>query len=337
MLTPKDEYTGKVEAWGAKWIETPLDGTGINPIQDMKYLLLLKKVFKREKPDVALCYTIKANIYACLASRSTSIPVICNVSGLGTVFLVEGLTGKIAMALYRIAFRNAGFVFFQNEDDKNLFTSKIEVKKEKLGLLAGSGIDLSGFEYTAPHFSKRTKFLMISRLIIEKGVKEYAEAASFFVDNENVEFTLVGRLDESHSRSIAKNDLDDWINKGWINYLSHSDKIKELIKEHEVIVLPSYREGTPRTLLEGAAMGRALLASDVPGCKEVVIDGENGFLFKVKDAKSLVNKVKLYLSLRMEERTKLSIASRKLAEEKYDEKHIISSYQNVIQQMTSPT
>lgn len=337
MLTPKDEYTAQVEDWGVKWIETPLDGTGINPVEDFKYLSNLRKIFKTEKPDAVLGYTIKANIYSCLAARGLSIPVICNVSGLGTTFLVEGIVRKIALALYQIAFKYASFVFFQNEEDKILFTSKINVSQEKLGIISGSGINLAEFQYSKPTLKKPTKFLMISRLIIEKGVYEFAEAAAIFKENNDVTFTLVGKFDKSHARSIEKKDLDNWIREGWINYLPHSNNIKELIAQSEVIVLPSYREGTPRTLLEGAAMGRALLAANVPGCKEVVKDGENGFLFEVRSEKSLADKIHLYLSLTRDDKLLFSVSSRKIAEEKFDESLIISSYDEVIQITTSLT
>lgn len=337
MLTPEDEYAKKVEDWGLKWITTPLDGTGINPISEVKYLLLLHRILKREKPDIVLSYTIKSNIYACLVSRLHSIPVVCNVSGLGTVFLVKGIAGKVAKLLYKLAFRSSKHIFFQNEDDKRLFTSHIYLDPQKVGLLPGSGINLTEFESVPLPSEEPVKFLMVSRLIIEKGVREYAEAASQFAGENKVTFTLVGRFDENHSRSIEKTDLDSWIEKGWISYYPHSDKIKELIASHDVVVLPSYREGTPRTLLEAAAMGRPLLASDVPGCKEVVEDGVNGFLFEVKNAKSLANKIALYLSLEGEERQKLSAASRALVEERFDESIVIERYDEVIRRIIKAT
>ncbi len=337
VLTPKDEYTEEIVKWGTKWINTPLEGTGINPAKDVRYLNQLRRIFKKELPEAVLSYTIKSNIYSCLAARRTSIPVICNVSGLGTVFLVDDLVGKFAINLYRIAFRNAGFVFFQNQDDQNLFLSKVRIPKDKIGLLPGSGIDLTAYEYASPSFGNCTKFLMISRLIIEKGVREFAEAASNFENQEDVSFTLVGKFDEMHARSIAKSELDQWISKGWIEYLPHSNHIKDLITGHEVVVLPSYREGTPRTLLEGAAMGKALLASNVPGCKEVIDDGVNGFLFEAKNTKQLVSKIKLYLSLSLDERLEMARNSRELAEEKFDEKIVIASYEKVIHRISRPT
>ena len=334
VLAPLDEYTESIIEWGVKWVETPLDGTGVNPISDIRYLKTIYSTFEKEQPNVALSFTIKSNIYSCLAGKLTSVPVICNVSGLGTVFLVKGFTGEIAMLLYRVAFRYAKQIFFQNEDDKKLFQSYIKVSDSLVEVLPGSGIDLTAFSFTEIKAVEKVKCLMVSRLIVEKGVREYAQAASHFVDDERVSFTLVGKLDEGHSRSIDQSELEEWQQKGWLNYLPHSNEINELISEHELIILPSYREGTPRTLLEGAAIGRALLSSNVAGCKEVVMDGFNGFLFEVKNHKSIIDKIKLYLSMNESERLQMGANSRKLVEERYDERIVIDKYNDSIRRIT---
>lgn len=333
VLAPKDEYTEQVAKWGAKCIHTPLDGTGANPLKDFGYIKNLHSIFRSEKPDVILSFTIKSNIYTCLAGKINRIPVICNVSGLGTVFLVKGLSGKMAMVLYRLAFRFSSHIFFQNADDKRLFSSKIKVKDEKAGVLPGSGIDLGQFEPIPYPRSKKTRFVMVSRVIIEKGVREYAEAASSFSEEENVSFTLVGKFDEHHSRSVKKEELNHWINSGWIEYKEHSDKIAEIIADHDAVVLPSYREGTSRTLLEGAAIGRPLLTSDVPGCRDVVRDGYNGFLFEAKNSKNIVDKLKLFLSLSHDERKQMAANSRALVQETYDEKIVIDMYASTIRRI----
>ncbi len=330
VLAPFDEYTSSLESWGCKVFDTSLDGTGSNPLKDIKYFNKLIILFKREKPDVVLSFTIKPNIYSSLSGRLTSIPVICNVSGLGTVFLVQGLTGKLAISLYKLAFRYSSAVFFQNPDDRDLFTSVIHVANEKVYEVPGSGIDLKEFNALPLPSNDRTKFLMISRVIVEKGVKEYAEAASFFEHDDNVSFTLVGKYDASHARSISQDQLNLWQKKGWLTYLSHSNEIMKLVREHDVIVLPSYREGTPRTLLEGAAMGRPLIATNAPGCKEVVRDGFNGFLCGVRNARNLADKMRLFLSLSNSEKQKLASNSRIVAEEKFDEQIVIDTYVEAI-------
>ena len=208
VFTPKDEYTGKVIDWGVKWIETPLEGTGANPIKDLKYLKQLHKFFKSEKPDVVLAFTIKSNIYSCLAGKFNNVPVFCNVSGLGTVFLVQGVAGKMALSLYKLAFRFSTHVFFQNHDDKKLFTSIIKIRDDKVSILPGSGIDLKRFTPTPYPKNETIKFVMVSRVIIEKGVREFAEAASYFADDNAIGFTLVGKFDEEHARSVQREELD---------------------------------------------------------------------------------------------------------------------------------
>lgn len=330
VLAPKDAYTEQIQSWGLKWIDTPLEGTGTNPIKDFRYLRQIQSTFKRERPDVAISFTIKSNIYSSLAGSLSSVPVICNVSGLGTVFLVKGLTGAIAKFLYRLAFRSAAHVFFQNTDDKDLFISHIPLPDHKIGMLPGSGINLDEFQPIPQPLNRRIQFLMIARLIVEKGVREYADAAKAFAGKDSVKFLLVGKLDEEHSRSIGQSELNQWIEEQIIEYHPHSNEIKRLIAEADAVVLPSYREGTPRTLLEGAAIGRPLLATDVAGCKEVVRDGFNGFLFKPKSAKNLEEKMRLFLSLSVEERVEMGMNSRKLVAKVFDEKKVIDIYRKAI-------
>lgn len=331
-LAPKDEYSSGLEEWGVKHIDTPLDQTGTNPIKDFAYCNHLRKVFKKESPDVVLSFTIKSNIYASLAGKITKVPVICNVSGLGTVFLVSDWLGRFALSLYRLAFKYSSFIFFQNSDDKGLFLSHVKLDDNKIGVLPGSGINLDRFTYSEFKTSDKIQVLMIARVIEEKGVRDFVEAARILKE-DNFVFTLVGKLDLNHARSIEKDEVDKWKNENLINYIPHSDTINEHIADHELIVLPSYREGTPRTLLEGAAIGRPLLASNVPGCKEVVVDGVNGFLFDVKNPQSLADKLKLYAALSNDERIRLSVNSRKLVEEKFDEKIVIKQYTETIAQI----
>ncbi|GAB4235836.1 MAG: glycosyltransferase family 4 protein [Ekhidna sp.] len=337
VLAPKDEYTTKLQSWGVQWLDTPLDGTGVNPVKDLVYLSKIQRVFSKERPDVALSFTIKSNIYASLAGKLSGVPVICNVSGLGTVFLVKGTSGKAAIMLYKLAFRFASHIFFQNEDDQKLFLSKVPLRQGRFSMLPGSGINLNDYPFSKKRPSGQLKLLMISRLIIEKGVREFATMCAAFNGDHRVSFTLVGRFDENHARTISKAELEGWISNGWLTYHPHTDKIVDMVQEHDAVVLPSYREGTSRTLLEGAALGRPLIATDVPGCREVVEDGVNGFLCKRKDADSLTQKVRLFLSLSHDERETMAMNSRRLVEAKFDEKIVIETYDSTIRQITAST
>lgn len=333
-IAPRDEYTIEIEKWGIRFIETPLDGTGTNPFREVRYLIRLIHIFQSEEIEICLSFTIKSNIYSSIAGRIAGVQTICNVSGLGTVFLVKGIIGRLAISLYKIAFRYSDFIFFQNQDDEKLFTSIIPLKSSQFKTLPGSGINLTDFAYSCPVFEKPTKFLMISRLIIEKGVREFADASLEFKDDINVSFTLVGNFNEKHSRSISEIELNEWIDDKRLTYIPHTNKIKRIIQNHEVIILPSYREGTPRTLLEAAAIGRAILTSNVPGCKEVVNEDYNGFLFDAKNSQSIVEKVKKYLALSLDIKLQFSSNSRLMVEEKFDESLIINEYVDAIHRIS---
>lgn len=333
-ISPTDEYVPKLEAWGVKHIPVELDGSGLNPAKDYAYLRLLKKILRQEKPDVILSYTIKSNIYGSLAARACKISIICNVSGLGTTFLWKGWLRRAAIALYNRAFRSTDFIFFQNADDRKLFLEQVRVNKSKTGLLPGSGIDLAHFKSSVPAFDQPIKFLMISRLILEKGVLEYLEAARKVSQGRNdIEFFLLGKFDPEHKRSINQTDFEEIVSGKSVKYLGEEDNVKSVIEEADVVVLPSYREGTPRTLLEAAAMSRPLITTDVPGCREVVSDGVNGFLCEATNAESFAQKMELFLALTTDEKKSMGDASRKLVEKRFDENIVIGEYSRKIKQL----
>ena len=193
-IAPKDIYTAEIEKWGVRHIHTPLDQTGTNPLKDFQYFNQLRSIFKSEVPAVALCFTIKPNIYASLAGKISKTPIICNVSGLGTVFLVKGWMGRVALNLYKLAFRYSTRIFFQNDDDKSLFLSYVKVEVGKIGLLPGSGINLQKFQYRELSPTLPVKVLLIGRIIEEKGVRDFVGAAEILKKlNVAVEFTLIGK------------------------------------------------------------------------------------------------------------------------------------------------
>ena len=333
-ITPTDTYEEKIGEWGVTHIPIELKSSGLNPAKDLTYLRSLKRIFKEEKPDVILSFTIKANIYGSMAARSCRIPIISNVSGLGTTFLWKGWVSRAAISLYNRAFRSTDFTFFQNADDRKLFLENVKMDSSKTGLLPGSGIDLTHFNSAPPAFQAPTKFLMISRLILEKGVLDYLAAAiEVLKERADVEFQLLGTYESDHKRSISEEDFERIKSGHVINYLGQSDDVMKVIEEADVVVLPSYREGTPRTLLEASAMSRPLISTDVPGCKEVVSDGINGFLCEPQNPESLSSKMKLFLSLSIDEKKAMGRASRKLVEKSFDEVIIINEYSRKIKQL----
>lgn len=335
-IAPQDDYSEIITGWGCKFVPIEISGTGMNPIKDGKLYFALKKILRRESPDVIVSYTIKPNIYASIASAQLKIPCICNVSGLGTVFLRKGMLRTVAITLYNFAFRYNKWIFFQNPDDQDEFLSNVKIAREKTSLLPGSGVDIDTFEYSPFSKGEDTVVLMIARLIIEKGIRDYIEAIKIIkVKYPKVRFRLLGSLDEGHVRSITKDELNEWIEAGLIDYKDHQEDVRSEIALAELVVLPSYREGTPRTLLEAGAMGKALLATDVPGCRHVVQDGENGFLFCVQNPADFAEKIQLYLSLSHDDRKKMSVKSREVVASRFDEKIVVRKYLDKIDELTS--
>ena len=291
-VAPVDDFTRHLQEAGCQHHAVTMDSRGINPIKDMALVVELWSIYRKIKPDIILHYTIKPNVYGSLAASFLKIPVVNNVCGLGTVFLKKNLLSAVAIALYRWTFRFPKKVFFQNPDDRDIFISKKLVPAASADLLPGSGIDLVRF--TPDPFKRNNKFtfLLISRLITDKGILEYIEAVKKLkAQGLEAHFQILGAKDPQHQRGIPLKLIDSWIKSNTVEYLGTTDDVRPFIKSADCIVLPSYREGTPHTLLEAASCGKPIIATDVPGCHQVVNDNYNGFLCRVKDANDLANKM----------------------------------------------
>jgi len=332
-IAPYDTYSEQLKQIGCQYEPVELDNKGANPLNDFSFTNQLYKVYRKNRPDVILQYTIKPNVYGTLAARLLNIPVINNVSGLGTVFLRDNLASRIAHALYRITFRFPKKVFFQNEDDRQLFLKRKLVKPHITAVLPGSGVDLNAFR---PHPFKRNAtftFLVIARLIYDKGIVEYAEAIrQLKKEKVNANFQLMGFKDVS-PLGIPEELLQSWIDDGLINYLGTASDVRPYIRQADCVVLASYREGTPRTLLEAISMAKPVLTTNVPGCKEAIEDGENGLLCQVKDSVDLADKLKKMIGLHDEELKRMGQKSREIAERKFNEEIIIQEYLKALQEI----
>lgn len=297
--------------------------TGTNPWSDFKSLLSMLTLIRHVQPDVVLGYTIKPVIYGTLAAWLSGVERrYALVTGLGYAFTGEvggsrRMVKALVQSLYRLALRRAHKAFFQNPDDEALF--------RHLGLLPvgtpsvvvnGSGVDVASYA-VAPLPQVAPHFLLIARLLGDKGVREYAQAAERIKSmHPQVQFSLVGWIDENPD-AIRQSELDAWVQAGTLNYLGRLQDVRPAIAQCTVYVLPSYREGTPRTVLEAMAMGRPVITTDAPGCRETVVDGDNGFLVPVKSVDAIVQAMERFiedptLAARMGQR------SRQIAEEKYD-------------------
>jgi glycosyltransferase involved in cell wall biosynthesis len=329
-MAPPDAYSQRLETeLGCRYVPIPMDNKGTNPVKDAQLTKRFYDAYRRERPDVILHYTIKPNIYGTLAARLAGIPCANNVSGLGTAFIVQNLVSRIVLGLYRFAFRFPKRVFFQNDDDRQLFLQHRLVRPEITDLLPGSGIDVDKFrpDPAAPLRHEPFTFLMIARVLYEKGVQEYFEAArQVRAAVPGTRIQLLGGIDESGGVGVKRVVFDEWMQAGHVEYLGTSDDVPSHIRQADCVVLPSYREGTPKTLLEAAALGKPLVTTDVPGCRETVVDGQNGYLCQVRSADDLAAKMLQVLRLPDAELGRMGRASRELAETKFDERLVLDKY-----------
>jgi glycosyltransferase involved in cell wall biosynthesis len=326
-IAPEDNYTPLIREAGCIHHRVKMDSRGANPIKDSALIVELFGIYRKVKPDVILHYTIKPNVYGTIAAAMLRIPVINNVCGLGTVFLKDNMVSAIAIFLYKISLRFANKVFFQNSDDQKLFIDKKLVSVNAVDTLPGSGIDLNKFQPTSFKRNKKFTFLLISRLITDKGIIEFINAVKKLRSTGmDAHFQILGAMDPLHKRGIKTDLIEEWINSGTVEYLGTTRDVREFINNADCVVLPSYREGTPRTLLEAASSSKPIIATDVPGCNNVVEHNFNGFLCKLKDVDDLADKMKTMASLSDEELKQFGTNGRAKMEAEYDESLVINKY-----------
>ncbi len=334
-IAPHDEYTHYLQEAGCIHHDLKMDSRGANPIKDSLLIFELLGIYKNIKPDVVLHFTVKPNVYGAFAAACLGIPSINNVCGLGTIFLKKNLVSWVAKRLYKISFRFPKKIFFQNADDKAIFIKKGLVKKEICDLLPGSGIDLNKFLPTPYKRNSTFTFLMMSRLIKDKGIREYIHAIRILkAKGMNAKFQILGAMDPIHARGIAVEKIESWIQEGVIEYLGKTSDVRPYIQNADCIVLPSYREGTPRTLLEAAAMAKPIVATDVPGCHQVVADGVNGFLCGVKNDVDLADKLEAMFNLTEAELQTMGKKGRNKIEREFDEEIVINKYLHTIKSIS---
>ncbi len=328
VLAPPDESVADLQDAGCSFIPLEMDVKGLNPIEDLKLVRAFRRHFLELCPDAILSYTIKNNIFGAFASRRTKVPFIPNVTGLGTAFLSGGMLQTVAELLYRSSYRNLPVVFFQNDDDRDLFLKRRLVRPGQAQLLPGSGIDLVRYPATPlPPEDEPPTFLMIARLLRDKGVYEYVEAAQRVKQRcPTARFQILGAIGADNRTAIDAAEVDAWKNQGLIEHLGTTHDVRPHIANAHCVVLPSYREGAPRTLIEGAAMARPLIATDVPGCRSIVDPDETGYLCNVKSGASLAEACLRFLDQPYADMIAMGAAGRRKMERQFDEKIIIVSY-----------
>lgn len=333
LLSPPGEYGPRLRALGLRWQPLQMDRRSVNPLRETALLLRVAALLRHERPALLHNFTIKSAVYGSLAARMAGVPARINaVDGLGYVFASNDRKARVlrpaVRALLRSALRGRNTrLILQNPDDKAAFEQFDLVESSRVRLIPGAGVDCTRF---TPHAKRRTtadqpvRILLAARLLWEKGIAEYAKAARILqAQGRNVRFLLAGTPDPGNPAAVPEATLREWVEEGVLEWLGHVGNMRELYASVDIVVLPSYyREGIPTSLTEGAACGLPLITTDMPGCREVVTDGEDGLLIQPRDAEALARAITRLLDS-PELASRLGHAARAKALDVFDEQIII--------------
>lgn len=329
VLAPNDDLSKKIIEMGCTFIPIEMESRGTNPIKDLKLINNYKKIIKSQKPDIVLTYTIKPNVYAGYVCGKLKVPYIANVTGLGTSVEQPGLLQKITLFLYKIGLKKAKCVFFQNKENLD-FMLEHNIVSNNYKLIPGSGVNLKYHSILNYPKNSTIKFLFISRILYEKGIEEYLEAAKYIKKNyPNTEFHILGKCDDEKYEKILKKLENEKI----IIYHGQVDDVRKYHKISNCTIHPSfYPEGMSNVLLESCAAARPIITTNRPGCKEIVEDGVNGYMIECKDTAGLIKKIEKFISLSYDEMKNMGLNGRKKVEREFDRKIVIESYLKEIEE-----
>lgn len=332
-ISPAGAEVELIENLGFRHVDLSISPQGTNVFRELGTVFALRRILARECVDVVLSSTPKGNLYSALANRGSRRRQIANVSGLGSAYIRQDWLTKIIEYLYRLNFSSIDHVLFENPADHNDFLRRGWVSPGCASVIPGLGVDLTHFNAhpLPPEQDGGVRFLMIARLIGDKGVREYVAAARRVrAIWQNVRFDLLGDSNAENPSCIPPQEIELWKSEGVINHFEHVNDVRPFIRSAHCIVLPSYREGMSRTLLEGGSMGRPLIASDVPGCREAIEPGVNGFLCRARNADSLVEALTQFLMMNSDQRQAMGDASREKISKEFSEEVVIQRYVSLL-------
>ena len=317
---PDNGWFTELEEQGCHVVETHIDRRGINPVTDLKLLLRYIRVIWELKPTRVITYTIKPNIYGGLACQLYRVPYAVNITGLGTTFQKSGLLRIIVTILYKMAVHGADVVFFENQSNMQTLLDMKIVRRRQCRLLKGAGINLEKYRpVDYPHEKEMTRFLFIGRVMAEKGVEElFAAVERLISEGFRCELDVLGYYEENYKETI-----ESCIKQGWLHYHGYQKDVRPFIEQAHCFVLPSWHEGMANTNLECASMGRPIITSNIPGCKEAVIENVSGLLCQPKNTDSLYDAMVRFLSLSREQREAMGQAGRKHMEAVFDKQKVV--------------
>ena len=323
----RDGSESRLLELGAEFRGLPVQSSGRNPVADLRLLLSIARLLAAEPSAQLMTFTIKPNIYGTLAARMTGNPALATISGLGSAFLAGGRVGRLIDRLYGLALGGAQAVFFQNDEDRDLFLERALVRPAQVRRVPGSGVDLAGFPVSSHPGGESPVFLFVGRLLLDKGIREFADAARLVRESgHKAEFRILGECGVDNPSAVPFSEVERWAADGTIRYLGPTDDVRPAIADSDCIVLPSYREGVPRSLLEGAAMCRPLIATDVPGCRDVVDHGINGYLCEARSAPALADAVRRMIALPPAERQAMGVRGRAKVEKEFGVERVVAAY-----------
>lgn len=318
-VTPNNGSVDELESLGCKVIEISIDRRGLNPVKDYSLFGNYIKILKTEKPELVITYTIKPNIYGGIAARILKIQYTGNITGLGTAFQRKGLLKFLVIQLYKIAFKKAKVIFFENSENRDLFVDKKIIDVNKSCLLSGAGVNLNRFKVTEYPKGEIINFLFMGRIMKEKGIDELFSAMRMLIeDGYKVHLDILGEYEEEYQSVIGK-----YQKEGWLSYHGYQEDVTSFIMKSHCFVLPSWHEGMANTNLECAASGRPVITSNIHGCLEAVEDSVSGYLCDVKNSESLYKAMKKMADLSTEERCAMGLAGRKHMEDVFDKKLVV--------------
>ncbi|SAL48311.1 glycosyl transferase [Caballeronia terrestris] len=336
IIAPRDRTFEPLVAMGCRCVELPVASKGTDPREDLKTLAALYREYRATSPHVVFHYTIKPNIYGSIAAWLARVPSIAVTTGLGYVFIQKSRTAMVAKRLYRFAFRFPREVWFLNRDDREAFARQdLLAHPDRARLLHGEGVDLDEYAFEPLPERESFVFILIGRLLWDKGVAEFVEAARRVgATHPNARFQLLGPVGVDNPSAISRTEVDAWERDNVIEYLGEAHDVRPHIANADCVVLPSYREGVPRTLMEASAMGRPIVATDVPGCREVVEDGVTGLLCEAKSADSLAHQLDRMLTFDARQRAEMGVQGRAKVAREFDEKAVVERYKGTIRAIT---
>lgn len=342
VIAPSDEYATRIEELGITFVGVSIDKRGTHPLRDLRLLFTFIRLIRQTRPDLIISYTIKPVIFAAIVARWHNVPSVSVITGLGTVFLRENWLTRVVEGLYRWSQSAVLTMFFLNDDDLRIFRERRLGPVTRMQRLPSEGVNISHFSPGEDSHITSTKealpspqpirFVLIARLLWEKGIGEYVKAARKVRQRfPQSQFALLGILDVQNPDAVSLSQIEEWVQEGVVNFLGATDDVRQAIAASECVVLPSYyREGIPRTLLEAAAMCCPIITTDVPGCRDVVDDGINGYLCRPKDPHDLAQKMVQLIEATPDERRRMGAHGRLKVQREFDERVVVERYRQLI-------